>query len=103
MALFKCLCVFLLSLLPAFTFTNADEEAPRQTLPPIPCIPGRPRPPWLPPCSPPSPPPPQPAECYTSLSGLMPCTDFLTSTGVPPAPSSACCNGLRSLVTDASI
>lgn len=99
------LCVFLLLLAFAFTFTNADEAAAsRRTLPPIPCIPGRPRPPWLPPCTPPSPPPPQPAECYTSLSGLMPCAGFLTTGGVPPAPpTSACCNGLRSLVTDAPI
>ena len=93
------MCVFLVSLLLTLTFTNAQEGASQRTLPPFPCIPGQQRPPWLPPC------PPPPAECYTSLSGLMPCVDFLTHTGVPPAPppTSACCDGLRSLVTDAPI
>ncbi|PWZ30155.1 hypothetical protein Zm00014a_033291 [Zea mays] len=98
MALFKCMCIFLVSLLLALTFTNAQEESSHRTLPPFPCIPGQPRPPRLPPC------PPAPTECYTSLSGMMPCADFLTHNEVPPMPPTvACCDGLRSLVTNASI
>jgi hypothetical protein len=57
------------------------------------------RPLWLPPCPAP---PPQPAECYTSVSGLMPFADFLTNASVL-APAAACCDGFRSLVTGAPI
>ncbi|RLM66611.1 hypothetical protein C2845_PM16G18190 [Panicum miliaceum] len=75
---------------------RADAATSRPSLP---CIPGRRWPPWLPPCSPP---PPPPAECYTSVSGLMPCADFLTNVEVR-APAGACCDGFRSIVSGAPI
>jgi hypothetical protein len=78
--------------------SSAANDQPSH-LPPYPCVPGVQRPPWLPPCPAP---PPQPAECYTSVSGLMPCADFLTNASVL-APVAACCDGFRSLVTGAPI
>ncbi|KAF8700741.1 hypothetical protein HU200_034096 [Digitaria exilis] len=65
----------------------------------FPCFPGQQRPPWLPPCPAP---PPQPSECYTSVSGLTPCADFLTNARVH-APAAACCDGLKAIVTGAPI
>lgn len=73
----------------------SDEEASAS----YPCIPGQQRPPWLPPCPAP---PPQPSDCYTSVSGLVPCADFLTN-ATALLPAEGCCDGLKALVTGAPI
>lgn len=96
------LTVFLLAFAVASAATTIradDDESSSGSSASFPCFPGQQRPPWLPPCPPA---PPQPADCYTSVSGLMPCADYLTNAGVH-APAAACCDGLRAIVTGAPI
>ncbi|KQK15504.2 leucine-rich repeat extensin-like protein 5 [Brachypodium distachyon] len=66
---------------------------------PLPQTPGFPS---LPPLfgAPPSPPPPK--ECLTSLVGMAPCMDYLTKITVITPPS-MCCDGLKSVITNAPI
>ncbi|KQK15503.1 hypothetical protein BRADI_1g23305v3 [Brachypodium distachyon] len=50
--------------------------------------------------APPSSPPPK--ECLTSLVGMAPCMDYLTNLTVTTPPS-MCCDGLKSVITNAPI
>ena len=73
--------------------------------PPLPSIPhfppnaGSPAAPGLPglPAS-----PPPPAECLTTLTQMIPCVDYLTNITVV-TPRSICCDGLKSVITNAPI
>ncbi|CAM0882074.1 unnamed protein product [Alopecurus aequalis] len=46
--------------------------------------------------------PPPPAECLTPLSQMIPCVDYLTNITVVTPPS-MCCDGLKSVITNAPI